>query len=248
MTHDELAHNLATHLIADDRMVWEDLPAGKAGSIRPDVYTIRKSYSNPSPISYEIKVSVSDFRSDVTSGKWKGYLEFSDGVVFAVPKGLITRKDLPLGCGLITFNGQFWNTVKRPTLHNSELNSELLLKLLISGKERQSQPDTPKLRGFHEEMHLEKLRQKFGYDFRRKIAELENHPQMVAELEGIRKCLADAIGIELCDWGFERRASRRIEEITLLADEKGRKEKLNSELDRLKKILCTDIDRFSERI
>ncbi|OUS29497.1 hypothetical protein A9Q98_06140 [Thalassotalea sp. 42_200_T64] len=92
LSHDKLANNLATHLMSDDRMVWEDIPVGKSGSVRPDVLTIQKSFASPNPISYEIKVSVSDFRSDVTSAKWKNYLDFSYGVIFAVPKGLIKNQ------------------------------------------------------------------------------------------------------------------------------------------------------------
>lgn len=105
LSHDELANNLATHLMSVDRMVWEDIPVGKSGSVRPDVLTIQKSFASPNPISYEIKVSVSDFRSDVTSAKWKNYLDFSYGVIFAVPKGLIKKSDIPNGCGLMQFNG-----------------------------------------------------------------------------------------------------------------------------------------------
>ena len=91
LTHDELANSLAIHLMNENRMVWEDIPVGKVHSVRPDVLTIEKSYSSPNPISYEIKVSVSDFRSDVTKAKWKAYLDFSYGVIFAVPKGLIKK-------------------------------------------------------------------------------------------------------------------------------------------------------------
>lgn len=66
LAHDQLADNLAQHLLRDDRIVWTDIPTGRQGSCRPDVYTIQKSYTQPNPTSYEIKVS---FRSDVTSGK-----------------------------------------------------------------------------------------------------------------------------------------------------------------------------------
>lgn len=81
LNHDDLAHNLAQHLQQEARMVWENIPAGCAGNVRPDVYTLQKSFSSPNPITYEVKVSLSDFRSDVTTAKWKAYLRFSYGVV-----------------------------------------------------------------------------------------------------------------------------------------------------------------------
>ena len=67
--HDELAKDLAQHLAcSNDRMIWLDMQLGPSGSPRPDVFTAPKSYSGFKPIAYECKVSVSDFRSDITSG------------------------------------------------------------------------------------------------------------------------------------------------------------------------------------
>lgn len=196
MPHNELASSLAAHLLSDNRMVWEDIPAGRAGSIRPDVLTIEKSFAKPKPISYEIKVSVADFRADITSGKWKGYLQFSDGVVFAVPKGLITKKDIPNGCGLMTFNGQFWNTVKRPTLQNSTLDNELLLKLLIGGKDRQTTSTSIKQRTFDERMHEAALMKKFGDDFRRKIHFINTYDRDKQELTNLKQELLNILELD----------------------------------------------------
>lgn len=158
LSHDELAHNLALHLMRPNRMVWENLPCGSIGSQRPDVLVMNKSYSKTNPVAYKVKVSVSDFRSDVTSAKLRGYLNFAWGVTFAVPKGLITKKDLPNGCGLITYNGQGWSTVKLPTLSPCPLDTEFMLKLLIDGAQKQTRPDPPKLREFENYRSHEALR------------------------------------------------------------------------------------------
>ena len=58
---------------------------------------------------------VSDFRSDITSGKWQKYLDFSTAVVFAVPKGLVSKDDIPKGCGLMTRGENGWVTLRKPT-------------------------------------------------------------------------------------------------------------------------------------
>ena len=47
MTHDELAADLAAHLRGERTMVWTDMQLGSSGSVRPDVYTIAKSYVRP---------------------------------------------------------------------------------------------------------------------------------------------------------------------------------------------------------
>lgn len=239
LTHNELANNLARHLMNENRMVWEDIPAGKSGSVRPDVYTIEKSFANPNPISYEIKVSVSDFRSDVTKAKWKSYLEFSYGVVFAVPKGLITKNDIPNGCGLITFNGEFWNTVKRPTLHPTSLSDELLMKLLIAGNQRQTQPEIIKPREFDSYKEHEKLRKKFGEDIGSKLHFIEKYPAMKKELNEMRDSFSKLFDVDLEHWNFESNIRWHIEQLEVMANENERKAAIAKELGNL----SNDIER-----
>lgn len=136
--HNELQHDLANHLaVSRDRFIWEDMQIGPAGSPRPDVYTLNKSYSKPKPLSYEIKVSNADLRRDLTKGKWQSYLKFSSGVIFAVPAGLMNKKDLPAGCGLIVRHDNKWRTAKAPTLHPVKLPEHAMLKLLIDGVQRE---------------------------------------------------------------------------------------------------------------
>ena len=139
MRHDELMIRLADYLGSmTDRMLWTDMQLGPSGSPRPDVYTISKSYSQPKPMAYEVKVSMSDFRSDVTKGKWQSYLEFAGAVIFVVPKGLITKTDVPNGCGLMTYNPETdtFTNVKKATLHPVTLPERAMLKLLIDGQRR----------------------------------------------------------------------------------------------------------------
>ena len=237
LTHDELASNLAIHLMNDQRMVWEDIPVGKVHSVRPDVLTIEKSYSNPNPISYEIKVSVSDFRSDVTKAKWKAYLDFSYGVIFCAPKGLIKKSDVPNGCGLMLFNGQSWHTVKKPTLHPTKLNDELLLKLLISGSQRETKKPIIKNRDFDQHVHHETLRNKFGRDFRSKIAMLDDFPEKKKELNNLKKELAGLFGLDPEKWCFEKDVKYHIEQLKIMADESQRKTKIANEIVKLRALI-----------
>jgi len=137
--HDQLANDLASHLAQNsDRIIWTDMQLGPAGSPRPDVYSIPKSYSGFKPIAYECKVSVSDFRSDITKGKWQSYLKYASGVIFAVPKGLIGKDDVPKGCGLIVRGESGWRVVKGPTLTPiaNDLPKDFWIKLVIDGVDR----------------------------------------------------------------------------------------------------------------
>ncbi|WP_428398257.1 MmcB family DNA repair protein [Marinobacter salarius] len=139
MKHDELMIRLADYLSGiSGRMMWTDMQLGPSGSPRPDVFAMDKSFMHPKPVAYEVKVSLSDFRSDVTKGKWQSYLEFSGAVIFVVPKGLITKNDVPNGCGLMTYNEEAdtFASVKKPTLHPVTLPQRVMLKLLIDGADR----------------------------------------------------------------------------------------------------------------
>lgn len=138
-SHDDLMRDLAEYLgRQSDRIIWTDMQLGSSGSPRPDVYTIPKSYANFKPLAYECKVSVADFRSDITKGKWQSYLKFASGVIFAVPRGLISKEEIPHGCGLIVRSENGWRIVKGPTLLPIKENfpADCWIKLVIDGVDR----------------------------------------------------------------------------------------------------------------
>lgn len=142
MTHNDLALNLASHLLAssDPLMVWTDMQLGPSGSPRPDVYAIPKSYSKFCPVAYEVKVSVSDFRRDVTAGKWMTYRPFASGIYFAFEDGLkVMADDVPAECGIIKFNpvtGK-WRRARKPVLRPVQtLPHDAWVKMLIDGVDR----------------------------------------------------------------------------------------------------------------
>ncbi len=142
--HDGLAADLASHLRAGgDRLTWCNIALGGPGDPRPDVYALRPfRYANPEAICYEVKVSVADFRSDVTSGKWQKYLAFSQGITFAVPQGLVTVADVPPGCGLIVRGERLWRHLRKPTLRTLELPLAAMCKLISARPTRTLSPST----------------------------------------------------------------------------------------------------------
>ncbi len=161
MTHDALAESLAAHLHGPDRMTWCDLQLGSAGSVRPDVYTIEKSFVRPNPMAYECKVSQSDFRADVTAGKWQAYLQYACGVYFACESGLIGKADVPPMCGLIVLKDGAWRSAKRPTVQPVTIPQDAFLKLLIDGIEREGAAQRTKRLADHW-THLTTIKHKFG--------------------------------------------------------------------------------------
>lgn len=172
-THDELQHDLANHLRnKGDIMVWENMQIGPSGSPRPDVYAIGKTFTRFCPITYEIKISVSDFRSDITSGKWQSYLDFSSAVFFATPAGMITKADIPNGCGLIQRSESGWRVAKAPKLERMQsLKTDHWLKLLMGGIDREVKRNKYDPTRGHNRYEVEaSVRKKFGEDVAKLIS------------------------------------------------------------------------------
>nr|WP_319566259.1 MmcB family DNA repair protein [uncultured Rhodoferax sp.] len=133
MTHDELQNDLAAHLRGNfDRMIWVNTQLGPVGSPRPDVFTVNKSFAKFRTDAYEIKVSVSDLRSDVTSGKWQSYRKFGNCVWFAFPRGMAPMDMIPKECGVILRSEAGWRAARKPVAQVLDtLPRDAWLKLLM---------------------------------------------------------------------------------------------------------------------
>lgn len=228
MNHNELQEDLATHLRAGtDRMVWTNTQLGPSGSPRPDVFTVNKSFSRFRTDCYEIKVSVSDLRHDVTSGKWQSYRKFGHAVWFAFPRGLVPLELVPKECGVILRSDSCWRAARKPVAQVLDsLPRDTWLKLLMEGVPRFGQGDM-KARSAGE-WHLEQVaRKKFGDtigDLLRERQYAENRFAMATEklnesTEKINKEVADRRARALAEVDNEQR--RLDESVRELAQELG---------------------------
>lgn len=86
---------------------------------RPDVFAFTPTYTaaNQRPKVFEIKVTRSDFLSDVRADKWRKYLHVGGQVYFATPAGLVTRDEIPKGAGLIERSERAWKYTRRAPVH-----------------------------------------------------------------------------------------------------------------------------------
>lgn len=101
------------------------------GVQRADVIAVKPSYSRFCVTIYEIKVSRSDFFSDIRSEKWKGYLKHCHRFYFAVPAGMVKKDEVPPEAGLIYRVENGWNTQRAPGVRNIQIPQETLLSLLF---------------------------------------------------------------------------------------------------------------------
>jgi hypothetical protein len=138
-THDALAADLAKYLGENKaaRLIWQDMQLGPAGSPRPDVYALPKTYSRFLPFAYEVKISRADYQRDVNAGKWQKYYAYASAVVFAVPDGMVKTTELPEGAGLIVRKAEVWRMAKAPKVNRVDnLPLDTWMKLVMDGVNR----------------------------------------------------------------------------------------------------------------
>lgn len=176
--HDDLQRDLAAHLrgYARPAMVWTNMQLGPAGSPRPDVYTIEPTYTALRAMAYEIKVSRSDFLRDAQAGKALGYLNYAGAVVFAAPKGMLAKAEIPAGCGLIERGPDAWRWAKKPTIQPVKtLPFEAWMKLLIDGRARDEGAGLAiRAREANEWVQRERARKLLGDDLGRLLSDKAN--------------------------------------------------------------------------
>lgn len=60
------------------------------------------AFKGPYRVAFEIKISRGDFKRD-TLDKRRAWMEAAHQFAYVAPKGLITKEELPQGCGLLEF-------------------------------------------------------------------------------------------------------------------------------------------------
>lgn len=107
-------------------------PSGWQGSnVRMDAMAIKKSWSQPNIIGYEIKVSRADFEQD---HKWPKYYEQCHTFSFVCPRGLIQPEELPEDVGLIWYNEEKMTlfTKRKAQYRRIEMHAGLLLYIIMN--------------------------------------------------------------------------------------------------------------------
>lgn len=92
--------NLLAQRHSDDIFIPEckNGPTHTASHLRMDAWSMKRSWTNPLSIGYEIKVSRQDFLNDQ---KWHNYLQYCNEFYFICPFGLIGKDELPAEVGLL---------------------------------------------------------------------------------------------------------------------------------------------------
>lgn len=210
-THDGLQEDLAAHLRGNtSRMVWTNTQLGPAGSPRPDVFTVDKSYSRFRADCYEIKVSVSDLRHDITSGKWQSYRKFGHAVWFAFERGLAPLDLIPRDCGVILRGDGGWRAARKPVAQVLDtLPRDAWLKLLIESCPEGHEIELGRRLRTANTWHVEQVaRKKLGDELGAMLADTKQAESIL----NYRKQAAEAELASLEKWQKEQRENLRARE------------------------------------
>lgn len=106
---------------------------------RPDVVALRAAPLRIQPPTvYEVKVTRSDFLSDVRAGKWRAYLRIAGSVYFATPDKLLDPREVPEECGLIVRRKTHWRVLREAPVHGWQPADSYWMTLLMRDRDPMS--------------------------------------------------------------------------------------------------------------
>lgn len=136
--HQELIDDLVRTLDFWRSIVITEQPAGSRwfqDAPIPDVMVIDKSYTRTNVRIFEVKVTQSDFRQDVTSQKYTRYLPLCDRFYFAVPLGIKWQEllvNVP-AAGVMVRGEKGWKVARRCSKDAREPQDEMFWQSLLFG-------------------------------------------------------------------------------------------------------------------
>ncbi len=210
-----LMGDLARHLRESGWLAFTEIQIpGTEGDMRSrgtgqvDVVAVMpRHYARKDLRAYEVKVDRSDFQRDVGLDKWRRYRDVFHRVFFAVPKGLVTKAEVPDEAGLIVRGDNGWSVAKAARSHiPPRLSVDAVLSLLF--------------RGYEQDREIRNLRQRlvyekgvvvdahgFGWDTRRRLAQKEK--ELTPALQALKEVMESALGESLDQaWDVKTLADR----------------------------------------
>ena len=107
----------------------KDGPTWNGSHLRLDYWVLRRSWSNPAMIGYEVKSSRADFLKD---NKWQGYLPLCNELWFVQEKaGAIAPAELPESVGLLRLAGSRLITMRKAVWREVPCPEGLLTYILM---------------------------------------------------------------------------------------------------------------------
>ena len=190
---------------AEDVFVSEckDGPTSWGEHLRMDAWVMKKSWSKPLSIVYEVKVSRSDFLNDE---KWKFYLPYCNEFYFVCPDGLIKPEELPSEAGLLYVSKTETKLFKKKksSYREVEIPESVYRYILMSRAKIQREYEKRDNVKFWQNWLIEtEKKQKLGYEVSRRIVHLmEGYKRRAEQAEERVKACAE-IEKRIIELGFD---------------------------------------------
>ncbi len=180
--------------------------------LRLDAWVMKRSWSNPCSIGYEIKVSRPDF---VRDEKMRSYIPLCHQFYVVAPSGIVDKSELPEGAGLIcpTTNATRLLTKVKAVYRDIEWPVELLRYILMArvgkvGRSVEQYEGTDKSAFWRQWLETREINREFGWAVRgalreeinKRIIDVERKNEVLerenSSLAAIKKS-AEAKGVNL---------------------------------------------------
>lgn len=202
MKHNELINLTVEVLRTDSRIVLPNLILGSmyvnySSVPHADIFSTDKSFTRPWYKIYEIKVSRSDFYSDVRSRKYMSYFPYCEELYFVAPKGLLRKDEIPEGCGLMIYNldKKSLTTVRRAPVRECVLSEEVMRSIMLQNYSKNVQVDRREYNlklAFNAHHKQDALN--IGKDVRDKLRLVETCEEQIARA---KEDIAGSFGLEI---------------------------------------------------
>lgn len=152
---------------------------------RFDLWVMKKSWSKPYTIGYEIKCSRSDFLND---NKWPEYLKYCSDFYFVAPPGIIQPEELPSGVGLlVTSTNKVRLYMKRKATHrNVEIPISIYKYILMWRAQIIRKADRSKQGYWKNWLATKNEKKELGYNVSKKLREIIERKIDTVSLENSR--------------------------------------------------------------
>jgi len=198
-----------------------------------DLWVMKKSYTQPQTIAYEIKVSRQDFLRD---DKWQEYLPYCTDFYFVAPAGIIDPTEVPGQAGLFltSKNGTMLYCKKKSPHRPTAIPASLLTYIVMSRAKIVASAYTNNsnssfnMRTYWEKWLTEKKeKREFGYHVSKRIRELyaekvtevekkqDRLEGQIERLENVETILKElGFDSKKLSWDYKDRIKDRIKEIS----------------------------------
>lgn len=225
-THDRLQSDLyRKRRAAKATLAWSEVQVPGTDGGRFDVFACRSHDAKRTDTwqGFEVKATLPDLESDLSTGKWRRYLPACDEFSFALGPDLANHIDrIPDGPGVMVLAGDRWQWKRKPTGgHRTVADLDIWKRLATRDHWTPTEQPMSRLERMEQYERMESLSYllngrvrseilRESADLRRRAIELDNKERRVERLEDLERRLDGVPEILGCLGAMLQQGARRV--------------------------------------